>query len=61
MTLATVTIGGADATVLGAVLRYAGLHQINIQLPVSLPTGDLAIRIIQDSFQSPAGILINVQ
>jgi uncharacterized protein (TIGR03437 family) len=47
--------------VLGAELRYAGLYQLNIQLPLSLPTGDLAINVLQGSFQSPDGVLINVQ
>jgi len=60
-TTPTVTIGGNNVTVLGAVLRYAGLYQVNIQLPGSLPTGDLPIKIIQGSFQSPDRVLINVQ
>lgn len=57
----TVTVGGANVTVLGAVLRFAGLYQVNIQLPASMPTGDQPIKIIQGSFQSPAGILLNIQ
>jgi len=57
----TITVGGASVTVLGAVLRYAGLYQVNIQLPASLPTGDQPIEIIQGSFQSPAGVLIHIQ
>jgi len=57
----TVTIGGANMTVLGAVLRFAGLYQVNIQLPASMPTGDQPIKIVQGSFQSPDGILINLQ
>ncbi len=60
-TTPTVTVGGVNATVQGAVLRFAGLYQVNIQLPASLPSGDLPIKIIQGSFQSPDGILINVQ
>jgi uncharacterized protein (TIGR03437 family) len=60
-TTPTVTVGGINATVLGAVLRYAGLYQVNVQLPASLATGDLPIKVIQGSFQSPDGILINVQ
>jgi uncharacterized protein (TIGR03437 family) len=60
-TAPTVTVGGANVTVLGAVLRFAGLYQVNIQLPSSVPTGDQPIKIIQGSFQSPNGILINIQ
>ncbi len=60
-TAPTVTVGGANVTVLGAVLRFAGLYQVNIQLPASVPTGDQPIKIIQGSFQSPSGILINIQ
>ena len=60
-TMPTVTVGGANVTVLGAVLRFAGLYQVNIQLPASVATGDQPIKIIQGSFQSPAGILINIQ
>jgi uncharacterized protein (TIGR03437 family) len=57
----TVTLGGTNVTVLGAILRYAGLYQVNIQLPQTMPTGDLPIKIIQGSFESPDGVLINVQ
>jgi uncharacterized protein (TIGR03437 family) len=60
-TTPTVTVNGANVTMLGAVLRFAGLYQVNIQLPASMPVGDLPIKIIQGSFQSPNGILINVQ
>lgn len=56
-----VTINGINIPVLGAVLRFAGLYQVNIQLPNSLPTGDQPIKIVQGSFQSPNGILINIQ
>jgi uncharacterized protein (TIGR03437 family) len=56
-----VTINGINIPVLAAVLRYAGLYQVNIQLPNSLPTGDQPIKIVQGSFQSPSGILINIQ
>jgi uncharacterized protein (TIGR03437 family) len=55
-----VTVGGLNATVFGAVLRYAGLYQANIQLPASLPDGDLPIKLIQGNYQSPDGVLINI-
>ncbi len=57
----TVTVGGVNVPVQAAVLRYAGLYQVNVQLPASVPVGDQPIRITQGSFQSPAGILINIQ
>ncbi len=60
-TAPTITVGGVNVPVLGAVLRFAGLYQVNIQLPTSIATGDQAIQIHQGSFQSPAGILINIQ
>jgi uncharacterized protein (TIGR03437 family) len=60
-TAPTVTVGGVNVPVLAAVLRYAGLYQVNIQLPASIATGDQAIQIHQGSFQSPTGILINIQ
>jgi uncharacterized protein (TIGR03437 family) len=59
-TLPMVTVGGLNTTVFTGVLRYAGLYQANIQLPVSLPAGDLPIKLIQGSYQSPDGVLINI-
>lgn len=60
-TLPVVTAGGSPVTVLGAVLRYAGLYQINVQLPASLPAGDLALKISQSGTQSRDGVLIHIQ
>ena len=60
-TAPVITVGGVNIPVIGAVLRFAGLCQVNIQLPASLPKGDQPIKIIQGSFQSPDGILINIQ
>jgi uncharacterized protein (TIGR03437 family) len=56
-----VTVGGVNVTILAAMLRYAGLYQVNIQLPASMPTGELLLKGIQGSFQSPDGILLSVQ
>ncbi len=56
-----VTVGGTNVTVLGAYLRYAGLYQVNIQLPASLGSGNLPIQVImQGSYRSPANILVAV-
>ena len=60
-TTPTVTVNGGSVTVLGAVLRFAGLYQVNIQLPATLPVGDLPIQISTGGVLSPKGILINVQ
>jgi uncharacterized protein (TIGR03437 family) len=60
-TTPVVTVGGVNVTVLGAVLDFAGLYQVNIQLPASLPKGDLPLRISQTSFQSPNNIFLTIQ
>jgi uncharacterized protein (TIGR03437 family) len=57
----TVTVGGTSIPVSGAILRYAGLYQVNVQLPASLPKGDLPIKISFASYSSPDGVLINIQ
>jgi uncharacterized protein (TIGR03437 family) len=57
----TVTVGGVSVTVLGSILRYAGLYQVNVQLPASLPSGNLPVKVIQGSYQSPDGVLVAVQ
>ena len=60
-TAPTVTVGGVNVTVLGSILRFAGLYQVNVQLPASVPSGNVPIKVIQGSFQSPDGVLIGVQ
>ncbi|PWU11316.1 MAG: hypothetical protein C5B51_02925 [Terriglobia bacterium] len=57
----TVTVGGRNVTVIGTILRYAGLYQVNIQLPVSIGTGNLSIQVLEGSYQSPANVLLTVQ
>lgn len=60
--LPTITVGGVPVTtVFVSILRYAGLYQVNIQLPASLPTGDQPIKISMGSYTSPDGVLINIQ
>src|SRR5581483_8563320 len=54
----TVTVGGVNVTVLGSILRFAGLYQVNVQLPASVPGGNVPIKVIQGNFQSPDGVLI---
>jgi uncharacterized protein (TIGR03437 family) len=57
----TVTVGGSPVTVLGAILRYAGLYQVNVQLPASLSSGDTPIKLLDGSYQSPDGVLLHIQ
>jgi uncharacterized protein (TIGR03437 family) len=56
--LPTVTVGGTAVKVLYAVLSpgSAGLYQIAIQLPASVPTGTVAIQASVAGVQSPAGV-----
>jgi uncharacterized protein (TIGR03437 family) len=58
ITYPTVTVGGTNVTVLGAILRYAGLYQVNIHLPDSIGTGNLPIQVLAGGYQSPANILL---
>jgi uncharacterized protein (TIGR03437 family) len=62
-TLPSVSIAGATVTVLAAALSpgSAGLYQIAIQLPATLPaTGDVDIRATAGGVSSPAGVKIFV-
>jgi uncharacterized protein (TIGR03437 family) len=59
----TVTMGGAPVAVLGTALTsgLAGVYQIAIQLPSSLPNGDYEIVAMVNGVRSPASVLITVQ
>jgi uncharacterized protein (TIGR03437 family) len=61
-TAPSITVGGAGVTVLGVALSpgSAGLYQVAIQLPSSLPTGDVAVQATLGNFQSPASVNIFV-
>ncbi|MEO8367891.1 MAG: SBBP repeat-containing protein [Candidatus Solibacter sp.] len=58
----TVTVGGQPATLLSAVLSpgSAGLYQIAIQLPATLPTGAVSLQASTGGATSPAGVSIFV-
>jgi len=62
VTAPTVTVGGVPVTVLGAALSpgNAGLYQVAIQLPASLPSGALAVQASLGGVQSPTGVLMLV-
>ena len=59
----TVTIGNVAATVVGAAIAPGnpGLYQIAVQVPASVPDGDLAIVAQVGGFQSPASTLLSVK
>ncbi len=40
-----VTIGGVPASVLYAGMVYAGLYQVNIQVPGGIPAGELPVSL----------------
>ena len=58
----TVTVGGMAVPVVSAVLTTgcAGLYQITIQLPATVPTGAVAIQATASGVQTPAGATIFV-
>jgi uncharacterized protein (TIGR03437 family) len=59
----TVTVNGVSATVYGAALTsgYAGLYQVAIQVPTSLPDGDWPIVATIGGVASPTGVLLSVK
>lgn len=59
----TVTVGNQPATVYGAALAsgLAGVYQVAIQIPASLPNGDYPIVATIDGQASPVTTLITVQ
>ena len=56
------TVGGVQVPILGAVLTPgdAGLYQVAIQLPASIPSGSLAIQVSVAGVLSPAGVVLFV-
>jgi len=58
----TVTVGGMPAQVISAVLTTgsAGLYQVTIQLPSSVPAGAVAVQASAGGVQTPVGVTIFV-
>jgi uncharacterized protein (TIGR03437 family) len=56
-------VGSAPAVVYGAALAsgFAGLYQVAIQIPASLPDGDYPVVATVDGVSSPASTLITVR
>ena len=61
-TLPTVTINNVSAKVFGAALTagFAGLYQVAIQVPDSIPDGDWPIQASIGGVKSPASVLLTV-
>jgi len=59
----TVTVGGMAARVVSSVLPTgtAGLYQITIQLPASVPTGTVALQASIGGVQTPPGVTLFIQ
>jgi uncharacterized protein (TIGR03437 family) len=58
----TVTVGGVSAQLISAVLSpYTAVYQIAIQLPSTLPNGDIPVKASIGSYQSPDNVYIYVQ
>jgi uncharacterized protein (TIGR03437 family) len=59
----TVTVGGMPARVVSSVLTTgtAGLYQITIQLPVSVPTGTVAVQASIGGVQTQAGVTLFIE
>jgi len=56
-----VTIGGTQAKVLFAGLAYAGVYQINIQVPQGVPGGDQPLLVSVNRTGSPVGVMITME
>lgn len=58
-----ITINSVAATVFGAALApgFAGLYQVAIQVPASLPEGDWPLRALVGGQQSPATVVLAVR
>jgi uncharacterized protein (TIGR03437 family) len=56
----TVTVAGQPVTVLSAVLSpgFAGLYQVAIRLPGTLPSGPAAVQATTAGVSSPAGVMV---
>ena len=61
-TLPTAAVGGVPAQVMGAYLTAgsAGLYQVTIQLPATVPTGPVAVQASVGGIETPADVLIFV-
>lgn len=63
LTAPTVKVGGVAAQVIGAVLTAgsAGLYQVTIQLPATVPTGAVTVQASTGGVPTQAGVLLFCQ
>jgi uncharacterized protein (TIGR03437 family) len=63
VTAPTVTVGGVPVQVIGAVLTAgsAGLYQVTIQLPATVPSGAVAVQASAGGVPAQAGVLLFCQ
>ena len=56
----TVTVGDVLVSVIGAALSpgFAGLYQIAIQIPDSMPSGDLLVKAKVEGFSTPNNVYL---
>jgi uncharacterized protein (TIGR03437 family) len=59
-TFPTVTVGGVSAPVVYAGFIGAGLFQIDVQLPATLPAGNQQVVVTYNGSSSPTGVVIPV-
>jgi uncharacterized protein (TIGR03437 family) len=55
------TIGGKAAPVWYAGLTFAGVFQVNVQVPAGIPDGELPVALTVDGKSSPPGTVLPFQ
>ena len=61
VTVGSTTLAKADVLYAGVTPATAGLYQINIHLPLSIPNGDQPVQMTIDGIASPSGGYITVK
>lgn len=56
-----VVLAGSDVLYAGVAPGFAGLYQINIHIPTSMPNGDLPVSASINGISTPTGAFITVQ
>jgi uncharacterized protein (TIGR03437 family) len=56
-----VQLAASDVLYAGAAPGFAGLYQINIRIPTSMPDGDLPVSLNTDGISTPTGAFITVR
>jgi len=61
ITIASVTVPQSNILYAGVAPGYAGLYQINVRLPDTVPNGDQPVQLIVNGIASPADAYITIQ